>query len=132
MQNLLRFLPKYGAVSLICVTANNMLLIALDQMGLYYGYSVLISAAIMIPLSYLLQSHFTYEAKRMSSSFLKYALVMLPNTPAAWLLFLLIHDRGGVAMLFAAPVVTVIMFGWNYVGSFWAIAAPRQARPPSA
>jgi hypothetical protein len=50
-------------------------------------------------------------------------MIMLVNTPAAWLLLALIHDHDDVPMIYAAPLVTVVMFLWNFVGSHWALLA---------
>lgn len=121
----LRRSSVYAAVSLFCVLFNNALLIGLDYMSVHYTLSVLISAAIMIPLSFFLHARFTYAVEPTSASFWRYASVLILNTPAAWLLFLIIHDRGGLPMLYAAPIVTVILFAWNYVASAWAIIARR-------
>lgn len=121
----LRTSSVYVAVSLFCVLFNNLLLIWLDYLSVHYTLSVLISAAIMIPLSFFLHARFTYAVEPTSGAFWRYASVLIWNTPAAWLLFLIIHDRGGLAMIYAAPVVTVILFVWNYLASAWAIIARR-------
>lgn len=122
--------PRYTAVSLFCVLFNNVLLIALDAGGVHYGAAVLISAAVMIPLSYTLQRLFTFAAEPGWAAFARYAAVQLVNTPIAWLLLLLIHDWGSLPMLFAAPLVTGLLFVWNFFTSGWAIA-PRAAAKSS-
>lgn len=121
-----RRVSHYTAVSLFCVLFNNVLLIALDAAGIHYGAAVLISAAVMIPLSYALHCTLTFAAEPGWRAFVRYFGVQIVNTPVAWLLFLLIHDWGGLAMLFAAPVVTGLLFLWNFLTSGWAIA-PRSA-----
>jgi putative flippase GtrA len=111
----------YVAVSAFCVLFNNLLLICLDRVHVHYSVSVLISAAVMIPLSFFLHARFTYAVELTSSAFWRYASVLVCNTPAAWLLFLVIHDLGGLPMLYAAPVVTLILFIWNYILTGWAM-----------
>lgn len=115
--------PAYIAVSAACVLFNNALLIWLDRMSVHYTLSVLISAALMIPLSFVLHSRFTYAVERTSAAFCRYASVSIVNTPIAWVLFYIIHDQRGLAMAISAPVVTGILFLWNFAGSDWAIAA---------
>jgi putative flippase GtrA len=115
--------PAYLAVSVTCVLLNNALLIALDRLSVHYVLSVLISAAVMIPFSFGLHARFTYAVEPSAASFARYASVLIVNTPMAWLLFFIIHDRGGLAMTFAAPIVTGILFVWNFAASDWAIAA---------
>ena len=116
----------YVAVSAFCVLFNNVLLIWLDRVHVHYTLSVIISAAIMIPLSFFLHARFTYAVEPTAAAFWRYASVLICNTPAAWLLFLLIHNLGGVAMLYAAPIVTLILFVWNYILSGWAILTPKE------
>jgi putative flippase GtrA len=112
---------RYFGVSLFCLLFNNALFILLDQVGVHYGISVIISAAIMIPLGFVLQSRATFDRDLNWTAFGRYTLVMLANPPVVFALFWLIHQRGGLPMLLAAPVVTLIMFAWNFVSSRWAI-----------
>ena len=123
--------PRYVAVSLVCVLINNLLLIELDRLGVYYGFNVLISAAVMIPFSFAMQVHITFACEPSWRSFVRYAMILLVNTPAAWLLLALIHDKGGLAMIYAAPIVTMVMFVWNFAGSHWAllIRKPTAGKP---
>jgi putative flippase GtrA len=114
--------PRYIAVSLFCVLFNTILLISLDWAGLHYGASVLISAAVLIPLSYALHCTFTFAAEPGWRAFWRYAAAQIVNTPLAWLLFLLIHDWGALPMVFAAPLVIGLLFLWNFFTSGWAIA----------
>jgi putative flippase GtrA len=119
----LRRSPIYVTVSVVCVLFNNVLLIWLDRLSVYYAVSVIISAAVMIPLSFVLHSRFTFAVEPSALSFWRYASVQIVNTPAAWLLLLIIHDKGGVPMIYAAPIVTFILFVWNFAGSGWAMLA---------
>jgi len=115
--------PRYLGVSIACIAINNALLILLDAAGVYYGISVLISAAVMIPLGFLLQSRLTFSAVGGWPAFARYAAVMIVNTPLAWLLLWAIHGQAGVPMLYASPLMTGILFLWNYLASGWAILA---------
>lgn len=119
--------PRYLRVSVVCVVLNNLLLIGLDQWGVYYGLNLLISAAVMIPLSFALQVRVTFACEPTWRAFVRYAAILLVNTPAAFLLLAVIHDWGRLAMPYAAPAVTIIMFLWNFVGSHWALLARRSA-----
>jgi putative flippase GtrA len=117
--------PRYVGVAAVCIAVNNALLIALDAAGIYYGLSVILSAIVMIPLSYSLQLRLTFRGEPSWPAFGRYAAVMLVNTPLAWLLLWLIHDKGSLPMVWAAPIITFILFIWNYVASGWAILARR-------
>jgi putative flippase GtrA len=119
--------PRYLGVSIGCVLINNALLITLDRIGVPYLKSLLISAAIMIPLGFLLQARITFGAPPGWLRFGRYAAVMIVNTPLAWLLLWALHDRAGLAMIYASPIMTAMLFIWNYMASGWAILA-RQSR----
>lgn len=120
--------PAYLGVAVACVISNNIFLISLDAMGVYYVVNVILSAMVMIPLSYALHLHFTYELSHQTQGFWRYAMVQIVNTPIAVLLFFLIHDQLGLAMLWAAPAVTILMFIYNFVSSYWAVALGRTPR----
>lgn len=113
--------PRYIAVSLICVLVNNALLIGLDAVNVHYILSVLVSAAVMIPLSFTLQARITFRTNPEWSKFGRYFGVMIVNTPCAWAILWAVHDRGGVAMIYASPITIGLLFVWNYLGSGWAI-----------
>jgi len=115
--------PRYLAVSVFCILFNNGLLIALDAADVHYAISVLISAVVMIPLGFILQSRITFAAAGAWRGFLRYSAVMIFNTPLAWLLLWAIHGNAGVSMIYASPVMTAVLFIWNYLASGWAILA---------
>jgi putative flippase GtrA len=117
--------PRYIGVGIFCVLLNNALLIGLDWLGVHYGISVLISAAVMLPLGFILQSRLTFGTQPGWRSFGRYSSVMIVNTPLAWLLLWATHDHAGWAMIYASPVTIGILFVWNYLASGWAIAARR-------
>lgn len=118
----LRRSPIYLTIGSFCALFNNVLLIWLDHIRVYYGISVVISAAIMIPMGFALHARFTYLVAPTAAAFARYASLQLCNTPAAWLLLLIIHDWNGLAMMYAAPIITIILFVWNYVLTGWALS----------
>ncbi|WBH15116.1 GtrA family protein [Sphingomonas radiodurans] len=122
MKALLSSSPRYLAVSVTCMTLNIALLVALDRVGVHYGLAVIASALVLIPLSYALHLAITYRTQPGAGSFARYAAAQIVNTPVAILLFFLIRDCAGVAMVWAAPAVIGLMFLYNITSSFWAIA----------
>jgi putative flippase GtrA len=108
---------------------NSALLIALDRASIHYALAVIISAAVLIPLSYSLHLLFTYRVQRVPGSFVRYAATQLVNTPVAIVLLFVIHARAGLPMPLAAPLVIGLMFLYNLMSSFWAIALRASARP---
>lgn len=117
----LQYLPRYSAVSVACLLFNNLLLIALDALGLHYILSVTISVLVMIPMGFFLQSRLTFAVGTGWPSFSRYAVALIGNLPLAWALMWLIRDKAGVPMLLAAPLISAIAFAINFVGSHWAL-----------
>ncbi|WP_296220392.1 GtrA family protein [uncultured Sphingomonas sp.] len=119
--------PRYLAVSGFCVALNVALLVALDRLGLHYTVAVIAAALVLIPTSYALHLALTYRVASGADTFLRYAGAQLINVPAGMLLFFLLRDCAGLPMVWAAPVVTGLMFLYNLTSSFWAIAMRRPA-----
>ena len=115
---------RYLFVSLFCILVNNGVLIALDAAGIHYIIGVVISATLMIPLGFILQSRITFATTGAAwPGFVRYSAVMVLNTPLAWLLLWAIHGQAGISMIYASPLMTAILFVWNYLASGWAILA---------
>lgn len=131
MTSLFASSPRYLVVGLFCAVFNTALLIALDKAGLHYALATLISGAVLIPLSYVLHLRVTYRVAGGSGSFLRYAAAQAVNTPIALVLFFLICGLGGVPMTWAAPAVIGLMFVYNFISSFWAIALRSSSRAAS-
>jgi len=128
MRSLLDRGPRYVFVGLGCAAINNALFIGLDAAKIHYGIAVILSAMIMIPLSYWLQLNLTFSAKGDWRAFRRYASILILNPPLSWLLLFLIHDRGHVPMIVAAPILTIIMFLWNFAASHWAFLLTRRVQ----
>lgn len=123
MNALLSSSPRYLAVSMFCMALNIVLLVTLDRIGVHYALAVIVSAVVLIPLSYALHLMITYRAEPRAASFARYAGAQMINTPMALALFFLIHDCAGLAMIWTAPAVTGLMFLYNIASSFWAIVS---------
>ena len=128
MKGLFASSPRYVVVSALCTALNISLFIALDRMAVHYWVAVLISAAILIPLSYSLHLAWTFRVDGRAGTFARYAGTQIINTPVALVLFFVLIDRLGLEMRWAAPLVTALMFFYNLLSSYWAIAL----RQPSA
>jgi hypothetical protein len=113
---------RYGAVSLVCFIANNLLLIGFDRLGIPLWLNIAISVALMILLGFVLQISVTFSAPLSWRALARYTLVMLPNVPAAFVLLWLLRDQLHMPMHYAAPIVTTVMLIWNGLGSIWALA----------
>lgn len=122
MNRLLAASPPYLVVSALCMGLNVVLFIVLEASRVHYAITVAISAMLLIPLSYSLHRSFTYRVEGGLHSFLRYAGAQVVNSPIALVLFYLVHDRLALPMVWAAPLITALMFAYNFLSSFWALA----------
>ncbi|WP_332781298.1 GtrA family protein [Sphingomonas sp. PB2P19] len=113
---------RYVGVSGCCALVNNALLIGLDSAGLGALGCVLVSAIVMIPLAYILHTRWTFATVAESAGFVRYAAVALLNLPASALLVLLLHDWVRLPMVAVAPIVTIVLFCFNFFAARWSIA----------
>lgn len=127
IQLLLRRGPRYLAVTAFCFVFNNFLLLALSWQGLHYVWCVLISMAVMIPLSYWLHARLTFAQSCERSTFMRFAATQAINVPGSLLLFYIFRDRLHLSMDFAVPLSTTAMFAWNFFSAWWSMQASRRA-----
>lgn len=113
--------PRYISISLFCMALSNLILIGVNRAGLSYTVGVLSSAAILIPVGFLLQARLTFATSWSWSAFYRYAFALLFNIPLSWIALFLIHDLGSIDMLWAAPAATTLLFFWTYLVSHWAL-----------
>lgn len=122
MTRLLSTSPRYLAISLICFVLNTALLIGLDRVGVHYVGSVIVSGFVLTLVSYRLHIVWTFRVDGNTVTFARYALAQSVNTPIALALMFVFYDRMGLTMAIAAPAVILLMFLYNFLSSYWAIA----------
>lgn len=114
-------------VGLVCAIVHNAIMIALDQVGLHYALSLVVSFVIVVVLGYRLHSGWTFAgAARTPTSFGRYALVASANYPASLAGMFLFVDLAGLSVPIASPIVTVLLFAMNFLGNRWALRARAQ------
>jgi putative flippase GtrA len=125
-------LTRYTIVSLFCLLIQNLILISSDFTGMHYQVAILLSTVILIPTGFMLQAYYTFAAERTWAAFIRYSAALGLNLPIsmalAWVLCGLIE----LPMLAASPAISVILFGWNYFSSAWALADRTVNKAPSA
>lgn len=119
---------RYLLIAGFCAGLHNAIMIVLDLFGMHYGVSLVISAGVLMPTGFFLQSAYTFAAPRTMQSFWRYASVMIVNTPISFILLWLLYDLVGLPMIVAAPVATVLLLIWNFLASGWAIRPVPEGR----
>lgn len=127
MISLIRYVPRYACVGFACAAFNNILLIGLDASGFHYATSVIVSALVMTPVGFYLQTRYTFSSEPYFQRFWRYAALLLLNPPLSWALLWVIHDYGELPMIWAAPTITLLLFMWNYFASSWTLNRPIRA-----
>ena len=117
-------IARFFTVGLTCALLHNAIMIGGDWLGLHYVASSFISFAIVVVVGYRLHSGWTFRAsERSGPSFARYALVASANLPAALAGMFVLVDLVGLPVAIASPLVTVLLFGMNFVGNRWALRA---------
>lgn len=125
MSYLLASAPKYALVGAAFAVLNMLLIILLDRAGIHYAISILIAAAILIPLSYWPHVKFTYQVNPGFGSFLRYLGAQLVNTPIMITLMFIATEWLAMPVWFATPAALLTLFILNLFSSYWAIVLHR-------
>ena len=112
---------RYLAVGATCAVLNSVILIVLDRFGVHYAVSSLISFVVVVAVGYSLHSWFTFRVRRGLSTFLLYVLALAANYPLQVVLLYLMVDLGRLPIVVASPASTLILAGWNFFATRWAL-----------
>ena len=118
---LLPSLLRFSGVSAVCLLLHNLIMIAVDAVGLDYVVATLLSYAVVVVVGYQLHSAYSFRTTRNRSGFARYALAMAGNLPAQWILLWLLIGRFGLPMPIAAPLSTLALTAYNFLVSRWAL-----------
>jgi len=115
-------LSRFLLVGLACALLHNVIMIAGDWVGLHYAVSSVLSFCIVVTLGYRLHSGWTFEqAEQSRSSFTRYAFTASANLPLSIAGMFVFVDLGGLSVPLASPLVTVLLFAFNFAASRWAL-----------
>jgi putative flippase GtrA len=119
---LVRIVPRFVLIGLVCAVLHNVIMLSLDRLGLHYLLSGAVSFGLVVVTGYALHSKVTFGEPRSLRAFLRYAASMAMNYPATVALLFLISDLGGLPLAAAVPAATVVMLVWNFLASRWSIS----------
>jgi putative flippase GtrA len=118
----LRRIPRYTLVAIVCALLHNAILIGMDALGANVFWCQVASAAVLLPVGFLLQSDVTFRCQRSWTGFLRYSVALITNFPIALLILWLTRNVLGLPMWAAAPISSIALFCWNYATSAWAFS----------
>jgi putative flippase GtrA len=126
-------LSRFMLVGLACALLHNAIMIAGDRVGLHYAVSSVLSFCIVVTLGYWLHSGWTFsQVERSRSSFARYTFTASANLPLSIAGMFVFVDLGGLSVPVASPLVTVLLFAFNFTASRWALRVQRAWRSRSA
>ena len=112
---------RYLFVGSTCAALHNAIVIGLDRVAIHYAVASAVSFVVVVLVGYLLHTALTYQAPRSLATLARYTVAMAANYPLIVALLFLMVTIGGLPVVIAAPAGTVILFGWNFLASRWAI-----------
>jgi len=118
---------RFVVVGLVCAGLHNAIVIAGAWAHVHYVISCAVSYVVVVGVGFALHAGYTFQQQPSLQSFLRYALSMAANYPFTLALLFLMCDVGGWPVALAAPIATVLMVGWNFLASRWAIVRSSQA-----
>lgn len=121
--------PRYVLVGGVCALINNVIVIGCDRIGIHYIVSSCLGFVPVLCVGFMLHTSFTFRTSATWPAFVRYTLSMAANYPM-WIGGLFVFcDLLGVAVAIAAPLITVLLFLWNFLSAGWALGAlPGQVR----
>jgi putative flippase GtrA len=114
-------MSRYVAVGLFCAAASNLLMIGGDLAGLHYAVSCLICFIVVTPIAYLFHAGYTFQEEPCVRGFGRFALGVLSGIPLWFALMAICVSALHLPMIIASPLVTALIFLWNYAAAHWAI-----------
>jgi len=121
---------RYVLVGALCAGVHNLIVIGAHYFGVHYVVSTLISYVVVVLLGYGLHTFFTFSRSLSFGAFARYAAAMVMNYPLSVLTMFLLVDIAKLSYPLASPLSTLMLMGWNYFASRWAISARTRALPP--
>ena len=110
-----RTIPRYMVVGGGLALLSNVILIALDQVGIHYAVSCAVAFIITLTLAYGLHTHWTFGAERSLGGLIRYGAAMALNLPVSIAILFVLVSLCGLTMAIAAPAATVMLTIFNYV-----------------
>ena len=118
IRRLARYEPtRYLVVGAGVTVVNNVVLIGGDRLGLGYGPLMAASWAISGSLGYVLHSRYTFRAAHGWGAYARFMGAVALGVPLALAMLAGLKSGLGLKMWIAAPVATLGMLLYNYLGA---------------
>ncbi|MBU6500080.1 MAG: GtrA family protein [Rhodospirillales bacterium] len=112
---------RYTAIGAICALTHNAVMILGDRAGINYMAMLFVSFALVTPLGYMLHARFTFREAYAVRDFVRFASGVAVGFPISFALMAMFCSGAGLPVAVATPIVTVILYVWNYASAHRAI-----------
>jgi putative flippase GtrA len=119
---------RYLSVGGLCALAHNAIMIAGGLFHWFYALSFALSYVVVTLFGYVLHVHYTFGVAPTWRGLGRFAGANALGAQISFALTALFISGFGMSAVVAAPVVTLILFFWNYAATHWALRVPRPAR----
>lgn len=115
--------PRYVVVGALCAGLYNLIMIAGDARGVNPFAATVVAFVINVLVGYTLHCRFTFSEPMSWQGLARYTAAMLLNLPLSVVGIWLLNGVARLPMWLAAPLLTALLFVWNYVAAHWAVVA---------
>jgi putative flippase GtrA len=126
----MREIARYLAVGGVCAASQNAIIIGLTWTGRSYLLANILSAAVFVPLGYLLQSFFTFRVSPSINGLARFVIGVAAGLPLSSALLWITHGLCGIPIEIGSPLVTVLMTVYGFTVARW-VSQKRSRRPIS-
>jgi len=116
-------IPRYAVIGALCAALYNVIMIAGDALGVNFVASTTFAFVVNVLVGYVLHCRFTFSEPMSLRGVVRYAAAMLLNLPLSLAGIWLFNGLIRLPMWLASPVVTALLFAWNYVATHWAVVS---------
>ena len=112
---------RYGVIGGIVALANNSVLIGGDRLGLSYPALVALTWALGGSIAYGLHARITFRVGQSLAGYAHFMAGVALGIPLVWVMLVVLGHWLKWPMVVAAPVLTLVMFAYNYINARAAI-----------
>jgi putative flippase GtrA len=120
-RTLMRQSTRYLAGGITCALIHNAIVIATCARGMPYPAAIVLSFCVVTPIGYMFHSAYTFEALCSTRRLQRYMAAAVGGFFVSAVLMVVFCSGLRVPVAIATPIVTMLMFIWNFTLARWAI-----------
>ena len=113
--------PRYVLVGGFCAGLYNVFMIAADWAGVGYVAATVVAFVGLVLIGYVLHCRFTFSERMSIRGLVRYTAAMLLTLPLSLAVMFALKGVIHLPMWAASPLLTVVMFAWNFLATRWAV-----------